>query len=151
MRLSRLIGSRSDGNVYRRGTSGGGRGAQRGAVEAGWRLRHTGNADRLRDFVRDAIAGSAQTYDATRAMFIDGLRKTIENPQMCIEHVAGKEGLTREQLQATLDAWGPTSEDFGQTITGVANAFTLGAQGMADPERRFEVELAGAKEFLHLN
>lgn len=34
---------------------------------------------------------------------------------------------------------------------GIVNGFTRAAQGFADPEERYKIEVAGASGFIHLN
>jgi len=65
-----------------------------------------------------------------------------------MEAVAGAASLSEKQFRAALEAWAETRPDFGPTVTGIANAFTLGAQEFStDPTARTDMERAGALAF----
>jgi hypothetical protein len=112
------------------------------------RMIHVRNPERLEAFVRDAMEDLSTSYDAAVARWRDGLLQHINNPIDAMEAVAGAASLSEKQFRAALDAWAETRPDFGPNVTGIANAFTLGAQEFStDPTARTDMERAGALAF----
>lgn len=121
--------------------------AKAGDVKSSWRFIHTGDSTRLRDFVRDAVADTKRQYDGLLAAWKAGLAKAVDDPIGAIQEMAETRGHTAEELKAALDAWADTKPHFGATVTGIANAFTLGAQQVEDPDRRYFMASTGTRVF----
>jgi hypothetical protein len=112
------------------------------------RMTHQGNPERLESFVLDAMEDLSTSYEAAVLRWREGLEKRINDPAEAIMAVAGAASLREDQYLAALNAWAETRPDFGNNVTGIANAFTLGAQSFNDESKaRTQMERAGALAF----
>ena len=72
-------------------------------------------------------------------------RLVYDNPRVRVSSRTPMEHMIfGKQIQAAINSWAETKLDFGSCTTGVANAFTLGAQDFAAPEARYQMQNAGS-------
>ena len=115
-----------------------------GKIQSQWRFRHQGSEERLKGWIDLAMEDLETQYSTTIAKWNQGLKTLVEDPLEAIASISRKATLTQEQLQAAINSWAETKLDFGSCTTGVANAFTLGAQDFAAPEARYQMQNAGS-------
>ena len=115
-----------------------------GKIQSQWRFRHQGSEERMKGWIDLAMEDLETQYSTTIAKWNQGLKTLVEDPLEAIASISRKATLTQEQLQAAINSWAETKLDFGSCTTGVANAFTLGAQDFAAPEARYQMQNAGS-------
>lgn len=111
-----------------------------GKVQAGYTLRHVGNKDRLRQYVREALESAKGDAAKLVNAFNEALQVKLEAPALSIEALSA-EGMTRAQLDAIMAAY---LEDTHASLFGVTRAVTRAAQAF-EPDTRFEMEQLGSR------
>jgi len=146
------FGYGNDGQLYRRVSRGHGRsGAHQAEEKSSWRFIHQGDLNRLKDFVRDAVADCKRRTEGLQARWQEGLQHALGDPIKAIEDMAQVGGLTQDQLHSVLNAFADSKPFFGSSVTGVANAFTLAAQAQEEAEARWQVQTLGMTALVSLN
>ncbi len=120
------------------GMVGGGEGA------GFFRFRHTGDPDRLRDHVKNAIESANLTTVRLVEQFKASVNKAIDEPATFLENLAKDKSndMTQEQFKAALNAY---MSEPDPTLFGVTNAITKAAHTNYTGETRYEMERLGAK------
>lgn len=120
------------------------KGAQKAVSESGWRFIHTGDKERLQNFVRDAIEDSKAQYEGLLARYNAGLQRTVDGIGVIVEF-GKKQDLSQAQLRSVLEAYAQDYDPKKNTVTGVAMAFTAAAQHEQDAEERYHMQAVGSE------
>ena len=105
-------------------------------------IRHVGRAERVRDYVRQAIEDS---YGVSRRLinqFQQSLEIKVEDPRLSLAAIQHSEGLSRESFDAMLAAY---SEEPVESLFGIAQAVTRAAQAQPTAEDRYQMEKVATK------
>lgn len=105
-------------------------------------LRHTGNSDRLKDYMARAIRDARDNARQLVHEFRESVGRTIAEPEELLRGFARESDLTRDQLQAALAAFSLEPE---RSLFGVVNAITRAAQAESNYEDRYQMERLGAQ------
>lgn len=101
-----------------------------------YRMRHTGDEDRLRKTVESAIKDCYMGAQGIVAKFKAALEKKIASPVDTIQSVCKEKNLTQEEFKKVLDCWG---QEPGDSHFEVSQAFSLAAQSF-DAEKRYDLQ-----------
>ena len=129
--------------------------ALQGSKQGGWRFTHRGDPNALRAFVRDAVEDSKMEFEGLLGQWRQSMDKIVDNATDAITAVSRAEHLTADDLAKVLVGYGEekaeSGEQWADSVLGIANAFTRAAQGFANPEERYAVQVAGRQALAHLN
>lgn len=103
-------------------------------------IRHVGNPARLKDSVARAIEDAKTGASTLIEEFKRSVDHVLGDPMALIESHAKQQDLTKEQLNAVLDAFVTEADE---TLFGAVNAFTHAAQREESFERRYQMERVG--------
>jgi len=128
--------------VYRLRCSNGAIGGGEGA--GFFRFRHTGDPDRLRDHVKNAIESANISTIKLVEEFKASVNKAIDAPATFLENLAKDKAndMTQDQFKAALNAYMAEPDP---TLFGVTNAITRAAHSNFTGETRYDMERLGAK------
>ncbi len=147
------FGQSKSGNLYLRDGDGAHNlsGARKGTVEGGWRFIHTGNHERLSEFVKNAVEEATSASNPMLEMWDKGLGVKVDDPAKALERIAKLSSLGKDDHAAVVNAHTEEAAvsglDFANSVTGIANAFTRAANGQTDAEKRYDFQMAGARTF----
>ena len=143
----------SSGRIYIRSSAPGR--ALQGSKQGGWRFIHRGDPNALRAFVRDAVADTQMEYEGLLHQWRQSMGKIVDNATEAITAVSRAEHLTAADLARVLVGYGEeraqSGEMWADSVLGIGNAFTRAAGGIADPEDRYAMQVAGRQALAHLN
>lgn len=105
-------------------------------------LRHFGNRDRLKDDIARAITDAKDNTRHLVSQFRDSINQHLSDPRQFLRDHAKDMTLTKEQLNAALDAF---SFDPDGSLFGAVNAVTRAAQAEATYEGRYQMERIGSQ------
>jgi hypothetical protein len=111
-------------------------------------IRHIGQTDRLKDAMAIAIRDAKENAYLLARQFRDTVSHRLADPPAALEAFAKEVELTREQLQAALDAYAAEPDP---TVFGITNAITRAAQRETSFESRYQLERQGAVLLSKLN
>jgi hypothetical protein len=113
-------------------------------AESGGRttLRHTGQVDRLKDYMARAIRDARDNAHRLAQEFRASVGRAVADPEELLRAYARDSDMTREQLQAALAAYALEPD---RTLFGAVNAVTRAAQAEATFEDRYQLERLGAQ------
>lgn len=147
------FGQSKSGDIYVRDGEGthSFTGARKGTVEGGWRFIHTGNHERLSEFVKNAVEEATSADNPMLAMWDKGLGQKVDDPAKALERIAKLSSLGKDDHTAVVNAHTEEAAvsglDFANSVTGIANAFTRAANKVEDVEKRYDFQMAGARTF----
>lgn len=105
-------------------------------------IRHFGKSDRLKDDIARAITDAKDNTRHLVRQFKDSINQRLTDPRQFLKDHAKDMTLTKEQLNAALDAF---SFDPDDSLFGVVNAVTRAAQDEGTFEGRYQMERVGSQ------
>lgn len=109
-------------------------------------IRHIGRPERLKDFVRQAVADARMGTQVLAQAFKSSVHEKVSDPHKLIERVSGDGHLSQEQFKRVLASFATEGAD--ATLYGCVNAFTHAAQSEPTFEARYALEKLGTQLLL---
>jgi hypothetical protein len=103
-------------------------------------MRHMGNPNRLKDYIRQAIADARDGAQQLIQQFKAAVDHKLSEPEKLIEAHAKDNGLSKDQLQAILMSFGAERDN---SLFSAVQAFTDTAKRAGTFEARYQLEKVG--------